>query len=120
MALGAISALLGGLSVRALLGGLAVGALLAPASAAGCGFVAGYLGFDGEWIGAMVGLLLIIPLDVILRFATGGGEDEDGEATVGCIGKMLWPSSGGHLMFIPCWIIGVLGLPLTAIGLLAP
>lgn len=93
--------------------------LLAALPAAAAGGLAAWLGFDGEWIAAMVGLVVITPVDLLARLASGGGDAEEGVAQVGCVGRMLWPSSGGHLMFLPMWVIGVIGLPLTAVGWIA-
>ncbi len=51
---------------------------------------------------------LVMPIDGIWRLAgIAGSEGEDGEVIVG--GGMLnivTPSGGGHLFFIPNWIVG--------------
>ncbi len=65
------------------------------------------LGLPREPVALLVGFLLVMPLDLLWRISTmGGGEDEEEKA--GCL-NVIWPSGGGHLMFIPMWLIGMVG-----------
>ncbi len=77
-----------------------------------------FLGFDGEFAAAGVGLLLLLPLDLLWRLATMGGGEGEGDEPAGCM-NVIWPSGGGHLMFVPMWVVGLVGLPLLMIGVLS-
>ncbi len=51
---------------------------------------------------------LLMPIDGIWRLAgIAGSEGDDGEAIVGGgVLNIVMPSGGGHLFFIPNWIVG--------------
>lgn len=51
---------------------------------------------------------LVVPIDGLWRLAgIADGEDEDGQVISGRgVLNVLLPSGGGHLFFIPNWIVG--------------
>ena len=76
------------------------------------------------WWGTLVAALCLVPLDGLMRAAGLGGEtddegnpiDEDGGFD---ILALVRPSSGGHVFFLPCWLIGMVATGGLATGVFA-
>lgn len=76
------------------------------------------LGWESApWWAALAALVCIVPVDALTRLANiADGEDEDGDPVEGDgVGALVYPASGGHLMFIPMYAIA----SLMTVGLLA-
>src|SRR5688572_23701600 len=68
--------------------------------------LAHFVGIDGEWVGTLVAVSLIGPLDLVLRLALGGGDDGERKAP-GALLRLIHPRSGAHLFFLPVWLVAI-------------
>ena len=83
------------------------------AGAAIGGIVAGILyllGLDVTFWFVVVTAGVAAPIDLLVRFASvaGGDDEEGGEASEGgSILDLVTPGGGGHLFFLPVWVVGI-------------
>lgn len=75
-------------------------------------------GLSFSWWLVVVTLSLVIPLDGLWRFGQViGNDEEEEEGSGGGIAQLVLPSGGGHLFFLPMWLIGGMGvIAVTAYG----
>lgn len=71
------------------------------------------------WWAAAIALVCLVPIDLLTRASNMGGDEETGEAGMGASALFL-PSGGGHIFFLPMFLIAaVLGVALCA-GVINP